>query len=125
VLEHCDDYSAIVDEFHRVLCPGGLLALTFDISLDGRWEIPRAKAEDLLRDVTRRFASEDGTDLLRRLESGPVESILSTYYAQKNDPGSLPWGILSDLKSLAKLRLPGRPHKALTCCSIAVLRKDR
>ncbi len=48
VLEHTNAYEAIVDEFYRVLRPGGKLVITFDISLDGRHDIPASKAAELL-----------------------------------------------------------------------------
>ena len=38
VLEHTDNYGEIVREFARVLKRGGLLVLTFDLSLDGKFE---------------------------------------------------------------------------------------
>src|SRR5215218_7390360 len=39
VLEHTNNYSEILDEFNRVLKPGGLMVLTFDLSLDGKFEL--------------------------------------------------------------------------------------
>src|SRR6185437_15825588 len=38
VLEHTNNYDEILDEFARVLRPGGLLVITFDLSLDGKFE---------------------------------------------------------------------------------------
>ena len=49
VLEHTDNYDEILDEWSRVLRPGGLLVLTFDLSLDGKFEVPKSQAADLLR----------------------------------------------------------------------------
>ena len=92
VLEHTDDFPAILDEFARVLRPGGLLVLTFDISLDGRTEIPREKARDLLRAVAERFDIGDQTDLpgeLSRLDE--PESILTTDAVRAVEPEMLPW----------------------------------
>ncbi|MFN0149239.1 MAG: class I SAM-dependent methyltransferase [bacterium] len=126
VLEHCADYSAIVDEFFRVLRPNGLLVLSFDISLDDRGEIPRAEARELLDRVSEQFALlEDGAAPLERLTSHYESDLLTTKYAQKHDPASLPWGILSDLKSLARFRIPSRPHKYLTCCAVAMRSRKR
>lgn len=123
VLEHCTDYEKIVDELFRVLRPGGLFVLTFDVSLDGRWEIPLPRARELLRVVGRRFASEAAADLASLLSFASEEEILTTRFAQERDPASLPWGTLSDLKSLVRLRLPRRPHKLLTCCALALRRR--
>src|SRR3954471_12282938 len=67
VLEHTSNYSEILDEFARVLRPGGLLVLTFDLSLDGRFELPRAVAADLLRAVTSKFLAPGDIDLLKEL----------------------------------------------------------
>ena len=92
VLEHTDDYPAILDEFSRVLSPGGLLVLTFDISLDGRTEIPRDKARDLLQAVADRFDVAVPDDLpgeLDRLDQ--PDSILTTDAIKAADPKLLPW----------------------------------
>ena len=48
VLEHTDNYGEIVREFARVLKTGGLLLLTFDLSLDGKFELRKEVAADLL-----------------------------------------------------------------------------
>jgi SAM-dependent methyltransferase len=119
VLEHCADRRAILAEFARVLRPGGLLVLTFDVSLDGRWEIPLPQARDLLEALGERFAPEGGRAPASLLEVAREDEILTTRFAQRHDPRSLPWGVLSDLKSLATLRRPRRPHKLLTCCALA------
>ena len=44
VLEHTDNYGEIVNEFARVLKPGGLFVLTFDLSLDGKFTLPKPRA---------------------------------------------------------------------------------
>src|SRR3954453_7561744 len=41
VLEHTDNYGEIVREFARVTKAGGLLVLTFDLSLDGKFELSK------------------------------------------------------------------------------------
>ena len=48
VLEHTDDYKSIVEEFHRVLKPGGLVVLTFDINLEDTGRVSPARAQNLL-----------------------------------------------------------------------------
>ncbi len=125
VLEHCREYGRIVDEFSRVLRPGGLLVLSFDISLDGLWDIPPARARELLRSVGARFSVNGVADPAALLEHGPEAEIVTTRAALADDPRSLPWGILSDLKSLARLRLPRRPHKYLAFCAIAATKRSR
>lgn len=59
VLEHTRDYRAILDEFHRVLRPGGRFVGTFDVSLDGRSDITREGAADLLAALGERFTPLD------------------------------------------------------------------
>jgi SAM-dependent methyltransferase len=59
VLEHTRDYRAILEEFHRVLRPGGWLIGTFDVSVDDRTDIPRAGAADLLAALAERFTAVD------------------------------------------------------------------
>lgn len=92
VLEHTDRYEQILDEFARVLRPGGSLVLTFDLSLDGRFELSRQDAQRLLADVQRKFVVHDGTDhekeLARMSDQG---EILSTNRVRQTHPELLPW----------------------------------
>ena len=39
VLEHIPEFESVISEIRRVLRPGGLLVLTFDIDLRGNWEL--------------------------------------------------------------------------------------
>jgi SAM-dependent methyltransferase len=55
VLEHTRNYPEIVSEFQRVLKPGGLLVLTFDVSIDGMHEISLEDSDALLDVVGARF----------------------------------------------------------------------
>ena len=48
VLEHTKDYGQAARELTRVLKPGGLLAFTFDISIDGTYSIPIPTVVELL-----------------------------------------------------------------------------
>lgn len=94
VLEHTSNYSEILDEFSRVLRPGGLLVLTFDLSLDGRFELPRAVAADLLNAVGRTFNLPADVDLLKelsRMENPQREAILTTDHIRDTQPDLLPW----------------------------------
>ena len=56
VLEHTDNYGEIIDEFSRVLKPGGAFVLTFDLSLDGRFTLPKNTAAELLEKLKTKFA---------------------------------------------------------------------
>jgi SAM-dependent methyltransferase len=94
VLEHTSNYGEILDEFARVLRPGGLLVLTFDLSLDGKFELPRAVAADLLSELSRRFVAPADTDLhkeLAKMESPEREGILTTDHVRQTQPDLLPW----------------------------------
>jgi len=94
VLEHTSNYGEILDEFARVLRPGGLLVITFDLSLDGRFELPRAVAADLLTGLARKFNTPSGVDLqkeLARMEDPDREAILTTDFIRKTQPDLLPW----------------------------------
>ena len=54
VIEHTtDQIIPIINEFKRILKPDGLLILTFDISLDGRMDIPLDESLDLLKSLSR------------------------------------------------------------------------
>ena len=89
VLEHTRNRDTIMAEFARVLEPGGAVVLTFDISLDGRWEIPRSEALELLRDLREHFAPEG--DYEAALEEFDPATMLTTDWAREHDPSLLPW----------------------------------
>jgi 2-polyprenyl-3-methyl-5-hydroxy-6-metoxy-1,4-benzoquinol methylase len=92
VLEHTDQYGQILSEFLRVLKPGGLLAMTFDLSLDDKFELSRKQATELLGQVSRDFhvpAEIDAVGELNRLnDPGPL---LSTDAIRRTAPQLLPW----------------------------------
>jgi SAM-dependent methyltransferase len=94
VLEHTTNFDEILAEFARVLRSGGLLVLTFDLSLDGRFELPRAVAADLLAILARRFnppADTDPQKELARMADPEREGILTTDYIRQTQPDLLPW----------------------------------
>ena len=110
VLEHSSEYPVIIKEFYRILKPGGKLILTFDISLDGFSDIPVAKANTLLRDLTDTFKQEE---ILLSLGDGVL-----TTYDFKEDDHLLPWRypVLSAVKSAFKNRqVPKLKMKKLSC----------
>jgi len=55
VMEHTDNYGAIVEEFSRILRPGGRLIITFDISIDGTGDIAPSRADRLVSEIEKRF----------------------------------------------------------------------
>jgi ubiquinone/menaquinone biosynthesis C-methylase UbiE len=104
VLEHTDRYEEILREFARILKPGGLLALTFDLSLDGRFELSFEQAQNLLRAIQNRF-STNGLDPLVELERMKVpKDLLSTDHVKRTQPELLPWKypMLKGLHDLVK-----------------------
>ena len=94
VLEHTGNYDEILDEFARLLRPGGLLVLTFDLSLDGRFELPKEAASRLLASLARKFNVAASVDLqkeLGRMDDPRGEGILTTDHIRDTQPDLLPW----------------------------------
>ena len=91
VLEHTDNYEEILKEFVRVLKPGGLFVLTFDLSLDGRHTLRRDVAERLLGSLTEKFRADEGIDVKGELARMSEPGILSTDHVRATEPELLPW----------------------------------
>jgi SAM-dependent methyltransferase len=92
VLEHTGDYPAAVADFARVLRPGGLLVLTFDISLDGKFKLSESDAREVAAEVKKRFTVEDGVDLETELKKiHERNGILTTDLVKQTEPDLLPW----------------------------------
>ncbi len=90
VLEHTQDYAAIVEEFHRVLRPGGRLVVTFDVSLDGTRDISLENGIILLRTLTERFQilEEISPDLNLQVSKPDAFTTLTAKQLNRN---LLPW----------------------------------
>ncbi len=56
VLEHTNEYEKIINEFYRLLKPGGALIVTFDVSLDGTHDIDVDEGERLLDSLSKQFS---------------------------------------------------------------------
>ncbi|HWP40166.1 MAG TPA: methyltransferase domain-containing protein [Tepidisphaeraceae bacterium] len=91
VLEHTDSYGQIIREFSRVLRPGGLFVLTFDLSLDGKFTLPRKAAAELLKVLAEHFLMPGGFDAQRELDRMHDSGILSTDHVRRTEPHLLPW----------------------------------
>lgn len=91
VLEHTDNYPKILDEFKRVLKPGGLLIVTFDIALnDNDWGLDISSARALIQQMQGLFELSYSVQNFDEDISEPT--LYSTAYAEKNmDKELLPW----------------------------------
>jgi len=116
VLEHTDAYQTIVSEFKRVLKEGGMLIVTFDISVDGEADIPPEKAEELLEILYQHFPRSKKVAYLKLKEKVRERDLVTTRFVRQANLGLLPWKypLLTAIKPLVKLRLPRALYRNLT-----------
>ncbi len=92
VLEHTGDYVNAVAEMARVVKPGGRLVLTFDLSLDEKFELTRASSSDVFSAVAEHFDA-DAAEM--KEEAGQAyddcAGLLSTPEVKAREPQHLPW----------------------------------
>jgi SAM-dependent methyltransferase len=104
VLEHTDNYPAIIDEFVRILKGGGTLIVTFDISLAGNGDVDPEGAAQLLSSLVSQFEPDNrSTSDLGLLLSQP--DILTTRFAYNLNPALMPWEpptVFDQFKSVLK-----------------------
>jgi len=117
VLEHTNKYLEIIPELRRVLKKGGLLVLTFDVSLDGARPLSKVEAEEILRKLCQFFYPEFDLrleDLLGML--GAKEDTLTTKFIKEFDKDLIPWrrSLLADLKGLLRGKCPSPKFWLLT-----------
>lgn len=120
VLEHTADYRAIIEQFHRILRPGGSLIITFDVSLDGTRDIRIEQGNQLLELLAERFAIPE--NIAPHLNSISTDAF-TTLTARAIDPSLLPWklpAIVYQLKSLIieKQFIPWPPQLTVFCLSL-------
>ena len=119
VLEHASHVSRIVDEFSRLLRPGGLVVITLDISLDGCHDITVDDAKHLLRMLQENFSPTDDASLTCLLsdEWPRGQELVTTRYFKRHAPHLLPWKyplVSAAVSALRKGRLPRGTMKYLT-----------
>ncbi len=119
VLEHTRSYEKIIDGFHKLLKPNGILIITFDISIDGRSDIPISGAKRLLSVLDKYFRVNDKErmdDLIsKNLFFDP--EIVTTSFILRWNKSLLPWKyplVSALLSSIKKRRLPISRVKKLT-----------
>lgn len=123
VLEHTKDYGVIIEEFHRILKPGGSLFVTFDLSLDGSRDVTIKMGTALLELLTQKFATAENTkhDLNYQVDKPDIFTTLS---ANEINTSLLPWKLPSFLYQIKSLIL-GRgfihwpPLLTIYCASFA------
>ena len=95
VLEHTGDYRKCVEEIARCIKPGGLLVLTFDLSLDPKFpkfELRPESAKDLLSAIGESFdVDEDMLWSHAERAYASSDGLLSTPEIRKTQPQLLPW----------------------------------
>jgi SAM-dependent methyltransferase len=108
VLEHVDEPAPVLRELHRVLRPGGLLVVTFDIAPDGDYAIPVPGAERVLDALAALFPGAELPHRGRLAEAVREPDVLTTRVAARRDPTSMPWTspLMSTLGSLRHGFLP-------------------
>lgn len=124
VIEHTKNPENILLELKRILKPGGLLLLTFDISLDNKSDLKIDIANKIINQLNDHFY------IFSNYKKRPIsnfydEKLLNTSYFLKYDKKLLPWKlnlryILSIFKNLILLKKPKPLFKNLTvyCASV-------
>jgi hypothetical protein len=123
-LEHTQDYSRILEEFARVVRPGGTVIVSFDISLDGDRDISISGAIDLLGQASKIFESISIGNAREILLASTWGDSFTTKQAQKLDPSLLPWRYPSILYKIKSRITNGKalmhwPPRLAFCCFIA------
>ncbi len=106
VLEHTDEYEKIIEEFCRILLPGGVLVITFDISVDGTRDIDVDKSEALLSSLSL-IVEKDGTPVHNLRAQLSTAEIFTTLTAHEIDAHLLPWAPPSLLRRIKTLVTSG------------------
>ena len=120
-----DDPSSSFEEFCRILQPGGLLILTFDICLSNDSAvISKSNAKRLLETALNYFEANDDDPLALLREALATENILTTHYIARRNTDLLPWKIsrARKLRGLIQPRFISMAINNLTCFCLAMTR---
>jgi SAM-dependent methyltransferase len=106
VLEHTENYRDIIEELYRVIKPKGRLIVTFDVSMDGTYQIIPEKGAALLQMLTKKFdvAQDISLDLMSQIAK---PEIVTTHKVKGIDARLLPWRLPSFIYQTKSL-LAGR-----------------
>ena len=124
VLEHTAGRHDIVSELSRVLKPGGVLVVSFDIAPDADSDISLADAGRLLRSLRDAFPRGDALDADSLSAAAKTSGSLSTLAIAERDRTLMPWPhpLVCMLRTLRKGRLPrrlGYTHLICACYTVA------
>ena len=127
VLEHVPARAGVLSELIRVLSPGGLLILTFDVGLQPQVPISVPEAQALLADVGIALGNPEAVDIAVndvRSAATNASGWVTSRWARSEAPQLLPWRLTlrGVLGSLARLHWPRPPFSDLTFCCIAASR---
>jgi len=121
VLEHTGNYASVVREFRRLLRGGGVLIITFDISVDGARDMRASDAQQLIEELRRTFPCDDnGSFNVSQAITRP--DILTTKAISRRNKELLPWRnpVVATISTIYRRHLPrqfGYPN--LTCLGYA------
>lgn len=106
VLEHSRRRSEIIGELSRLLAPGGLLILTFDISLDGLGEVPPKELKQMVAELEGALEPTDRESINRLLDLTEIchERNVTTLAVPRGNRSLLPWKYPFASTLLAALR---------------------
>lgn len=127
VLEHLELREQVLKELYRVLRPGGILIITFDVSLDNVSDIPVPQAKKLLKTLEKMFnAGKVLSNVIEELDTlkERPELFLTTDWARQAAPELLPWHLStrSILRSLTRLQFPRCPFYSLAFCCLTMMK---
>lgn len=115
VLEHTDTYPEIVKNFKRLLKPGGILIITFDISLNSDTDISIEGAQRLVENLNQNLKPVYPEETISK-DILAKNNVLTTNYVAKFDKRLLPWRSpwKNAIKNLINFRVP-RSIFSLAC----------